>query len=249
LGMGQIYERQGQWTLAEQAYKQLVSLVPDREAGYKALARVLQQSGQEDIILPLYLEAARTFFWLTWPKTRLSDAYLALGRSEQAATALRAALRLDTGDVFTLVRLARLYRVERALDLALSFGLQAENRAYTSHEFAQAHFELGQVYWARGDNEIALVHFLKTAELLPDIPVHHATIGDFYLLAENDPQAALPNYLKAASLAPDNASYQLTLGDIYRSLGDDQKAIQAFQNALLLNPELPGLQERLWENP
>lgn len=249
LGMGAVYEARGQYDQAGEVYTRLIALLPDREAGYAALEQALAAGGKPAEIFPVYEHAVRTFFWLTWPKVRLADAYFAAGQTEEAVGQLQEVLHLTPRDVFTLVRLARIFRVERSLDLALSYGLRALSYSTRIHELAQSHYELGQIYWARGDLEPALVNFLEPARLLPDLAVHHATIGDFYRMALNDPAGSLPYYREAVLLAPGNAQYFLALGDVYGALSDFDSARDAYAAAEALDPNLPGLQDRITELP
>jgi SH3-like domain-containing protein len=46
---------------------------------------------------------------------------------------------------------------------------------------------------------------------------------------------------------PDNVRYYLLLGSLYQQVGDDQKKIQAWQRAYLLDPENPEAQRRMRE--
>ena len=92
---------------------------------------------------------------------------------------------------------------------------------------------LGRVYWNERKYDDAVKAFNKQLETNPLDKFAHANLGQMY--AEwhhyND---AVTELEKASSLAPDNAELQVSLGDAYLNLGQDDKALAAFDHAVEL---------------
>ena len=97
-----------------------------------------------------------------------------------------------------------------------------------------AYNNLGRVYWNERKYDEAVKAFNKQLENNPLDKFAHANLGSMY--AEwhkyND---AVTELEKAASLAPENPELQVTLGDAYLNLGQDDKALAAFDHAVELS--------------
>jgi tetratricopeptide (TPR) repeat protein len=111
-----------------------------------------------------------------------------------------------------------------------AFRKQLEVNPYD--EFA--YNNLGRVYWNERKYDEAVKSFNKQLETNPLDKFAHMNLGAMY--AEWHKYAeAVPELEKAASLTPDNAELQVTLGDAYLNLGQDDKALAAFDHAVELS--------------
>jgi tetratricopeptide (TPR) repeat protein len=108
-----------------------------------------------------------------------------------------------------------------------SFQKQIEINPY--HPYA--YNNLGRIYLRQRNYEEAIKWFNKQVEIDPLDKYAHANLGLAYLEQEKYAEA-VPELEKAASLTPDNAEAQVRLGEVYLNVGQDEKAMTAFDNAL-----------------
>ena len=96
-----------------------------------------------------------------------------------------------------------------------------------------AYNNLARVYWNERKYDEAVKYFNKQLENNPLDKFAHANLGAMY--AEwHKYNEAVPELEKAASLTPDSAELQVSLGDAYLNLGQDDKALAAFDHAVEL---------------
>ena len=102
-----------------------------------------------------------------------------------------------------------------------------------------AYNNLGRVYWNERKYDEAVKAFNKQLENNPLDKFAHANLGAMY--AEwHKYDEAVPELEKAASLTPESdavssAGLQVSLGDAYLNLGQDDKALAAFDHAVELS--------------
>jgi len=148
-----------------------------------------------------------------------------------AEALLKRATELDPKNKFAWNNLGLIYLGTRQDDQAIScFKKQIEVNPYD--EFA--YNNLGRTYWQDRNYEEAVKAFSKQLENNPLDKFAHSNLGAMY--AEwHKYDLAVPELEKAISLTPDNAELQVTLGDAYLNLGQDTKALAAFDHAVELN--------------
>ncbi len=94
-----------------------------------------------------------------------------------------------------------------------------------------AYNNLGRAYWQDRKYDEAANAFHKQLENNPLDKFAHGNLGAMYAEWHKYDQAA-PELEKAASLTPEDAGLQVTLGDAYLNLGQDEKALTAFDRAV-----------------
>ena len=95
---------------------------------------------------------------------------------------------------------------------------------------------LGRVYWNERKYDEAAKAFNKQLENNPLDKFSHANLGVMY--AEwHKYDLAVTELEKAAALTPDSADLQVSLGDAYLNLGQDDKALAAFDHGVELAVE------------
>ncbi len=94
-----------------------------------------------------------------------------------------------------------------------------------------AYNNLGRAYWQDRKYDDAANAFHKQLENNPLDKFAHANLGAMYAEWHKYDLAA-PELEKAASLTPDDAGLQVSLGDAYLNLGQDDKALAAFDHAV-----------------
>jgi tetratricopeptide (TPR) repeat protein len=144
---------------------------------------------------------------------------------------LKRATEVDPKNKYAWNNLGLIYLQTRQDDQAIaSFQKQIDVNPYD--EFA--YNNLGRVYWQERKYDDAVKSFNKQLENNPLDKFAHANLGAMY--AEwHKYDLAVPELEKAASLTPDSPELQVSLGDAYLNLGQDDKALAAFDHAVEMN--------------
>ncbi|MBE0417663.1 MAG: tetratricopeptide repeat protein [Coriobacteriia bacterium] len=179
----------------------------------------------------------------------LGESALDTGRYEDAVGFFKAAIRVNRANADAYFGLGVAFKgleeweaAQDNLEIALVFD----------PKFAQAHYEMGQVYRAQNDTINAAVHFAKAAEYDPgnDLPLEAlAAIGSAEeweersraALAEGDTGTALDSVLVARALRDDNPEYALLHGEVLEAMGESSVALDVYRQALEVNPDHAGL--------
>jgi tetratricopeptide (TPR) repeat protein/transglutaminase-like putative cysteine protease len=153
------------------------------------------------------------------------------GNLSVAEVLLKRATEVDPKNKFAWNNLGLIYLQTRQDELAISaFQKQIEVNPYDEY----AYNNLGRAYWQERKYDEAVKAFNKQLENNPLDKFAHANLGAMY--AEwHKYDLAVPELEKAASLTPDAAELQVSLGDAYLNLGQDDKALAAFDHAVELN--------------
>jgi tetratricopeptide (TPR) repeat protein len=153
------------------------------------------------------------------------------GNLPVALVLLKRATEVDPKNKFAWNNLGLIYFTMRQDDQAIAnFQKQLEVNPYD--EFA--YNNLGRVYWNERKYDEAVKAFNKQLENNPLDKFAHANLGIMY--AEwHKYNEAVSELEKAASLTPDSADLQVGLGNAYLNLGQDDKALGAFDHAVELS--------------
>ncbi|HIL86459.1 MAG TPA: sulfotransferase family protein [Candidatus Marinimicrobia bacterium] len=103
-------------------------------------------------------------------------------------------------------------------------------------DYADAHFNLGNILRDLGELDGAIKSFVKTIEIMPEYDEAQYNLGvTLQELGQLD--EAIEQYEKALSINPENADLILNLGFIYQGLGQIDEAIEQYHNALTIDPD------------
>lgn len=156
----------------------------------------------------------------------------ALGRSPEAAQALRRAVAIDPNNPDTLYDLVlTLLHIDGAKEAET---LLARARPRFPKE-AKIHAALGMVAYLTGKNEQALRAYQIAVKLEPDAADFHASLGDVYD-ATGELAKAESAYARAVKLDPSTAAYFLKYGRNQVKLQKSEQASALFKQALKLDP-------------
>ncbi len=125
---------------------------------------------------------------------------------------------------------------EDRLDEAKSQLLQAKNE--TGEPDGEAHIEmhLGEIALEQEQPEVALRHFQRVTELLPDDADGWETLGEVQQTLDQFEEAE-SSFKHAIELDPHKPEYYSRLGLLYRDQNQDAQAIQILKDGLAANPE------------
>ena len=152
------------------------------------------------------------------------------GNLPVALALLKRATEIDPKNKVAWNNLGLVYFAMRENDQAIAaFQKQIEVNPYD--EFA--YNNLGRVYWNDRKYDEAVKAFNKQLENNPLDKFAHGNLGAMYSEWHKYDLAAA-ELEKAASLTPDSGELQVSLGDAYLNLGQDEKALAAFDHAVEL---------------
>jgi tetratricopeptide (TPR) repeat protein len=153
------------------------------------------------------------------------------GNLALAEALLKRATEVEPKNKFAWNNLGLIYFQTRQNDQAIAaFQKQIEVNPYDQF----AYNNLGRVYWNDRKYDEAVKAFSKQLENNPLDKFAHANLGAMYS-EWHKYDLAVPELEKASSLTPESAELQVTLGDAYLNLGQDAKALAAFDHAVELN--------------
>ena len=158
------------------------------------------------------------------------------GNFPVAIALLKRATEVDPKNKFAWNNLGLIYLQMRDSDQAIAaFQKQIEVNPYD--EFA--YNNLGRVYWNDRKYDDAVKAFNKQLENNPLDKFAHANLGQMYS-EWHKYDLAVAELEKAVAVTPDSApgsaELQVSLGDAYLNLGQDDKALAAFDHAVELSP-------------
>jgi len=161
---------------------------------------------------------------------------------EDAIGYFKAALRIrrDASDTYYHLALAF-----QALDEPDAAHQQLEIALSFDPNYAQAHFLMGELYLADGDEVNASYHFYRAAEIAPEADPPQEALASFGtpderiargedLLSGGDVEAALLQALVARNLAPDSAQAAAFHGLVLIERTDYADAVEVLEEALKL---------------
>jgi eukaryotic-like serine/threonine-protein kinase len=155
--------------------------------------------------------------------------------AEQAIDAANTALRLDPDKAevrfvlaLTLEGGGRL--AEAAEELSRALAIQPN--------FEEARRQLGQVLASQGNIEGAVTEFRKAIALRPNAAGGYSQMG-LALLRAARYQEAVAAFEEAVRIARDNFTYRQQLGTAYQFLGDNDRALENYREAIAIRPSAP----------
>jgi tetratricopeptide (TPR) repeat protein len=150
------------------------------------------------------------------------------GNFTLAIQLLKRAVEVDPKNKYAWNNLGLAYlSLRQGNDAVASFQKALEVNPYD--EFA--YNNLGRAYWQDRKYDDAANAFHKQLDNNPLDKFAHANLGAMYAEWHKYDLAA-PELEKAASLTPDDPGLQVSLGDAYLNLGQDDKALAAFDHAI-----------------
>ncbi|HET6497542.1 MAG TPA: tetratricopeptide repeat protein [Coriobacteriia bacterium] len=175
----------------------------------------------------------------------LGESALDTARFEEAIGYFKAVIRMNRGAADAYFGLGLAFK---GIEDYVSALEQFEISLVFDPEFAQAHYEMGQVYLSKDDLINAAVHFTRAAALAPDneLPAEAlASIGTVEqweetartALDDGDTEAALEAALITRALAPDGSEYAVLHAEVLEAMEDAAGALEVYKEALELAPD------------
>lgn len=167
------------------------------------------------------------------------DCALSVEPWNQDAQYLLSQLELDDSVSHENVDMGKLYRQAQAKAASgdLHGAVEDLNRLLQhSPQSADAHNDLGVLYYEIGDKNRALAAYEKAFQLQPDLPHVMKNLADFYLIEQERIEDAMRLYVKALEQKPDDTECLLATGLICRLSGKIDDAVEFYQRVVALEP-------------
>jgi tetratricopeptide (TPR) repeat protein len=163
----------------------------------------------------------------------LAEAYVLLGRLEEAERAVTAALALRVGDLHASTFLAvvlygQMKRHEEALKL-LDLCLEQNPRD------SWLHYHRGRLFWAWGKPDLAVASYRRCLDCNPGWAIPCADLG-LCLIDQGNPAEGLEMLHQACRMAPEDLGVWNNLGWGLSRMSRLTEALEAFGEAIRLDP-------------
>jgi tetratricopeptide (TPR) repeat protein len=177
----------------------------------------------------------------------LGESALDTSRYEEAIGYYKAAIRMNKGSANAYFGLGLAFKgiedytaARDQFEIALAFD----------PKFAQAHYEMGQLYLVEDDRINSAVHFAEAARLAPDNPLPAEALASLGTVEEweaktrealgaGDTDAALEAVLITRALVQDDPAYIILHGEVLEAMGEVDIALDVYAEALAMAPDDP----------
>ena len=239
--IGLIYKERGQTQEAMGSFRKAIEADPEFTGAYSNLALVLEQRGELKEAAEQFRSALQRDPRNAAVRTNYGGLLYTLGRFEQARAELEKAVATDPLDASAENNLGAVYgRLGRIED-----ELAAYRKAVALDSgYVDAHHNLGLALLKRGKVEEG------ESELRKALSIDRAYAPAYLNLARSligrgKHQEAAEILSAGSRAAPGDAEIQALLGEAFLRLGQKDKAIDAFERSLRLNPDQAALRQRL----
>ncbi|MFP2911159.1 adventurous gliding motility TPR repeat lipoprotein GltE, partial [Pyxidicoccus sp. 3LFB2] len=232
--LGVIAERQGKANEARAHYKAALAKKPSLRQAAENMAVMEQNAGNVAGAVALYQEVLQRYPDDAQSRARLAEIYRQQGDHDKAMELSRAALMRDPSSTTALKVMIRSYLDRKQLAMAKLVALRGVKLDAADPEL---HHAVGLILLKENNKDEARLSFKKALEVRDDYVPSHVELAQLSLEAEDFPEAEehLRRILQADGK---NATAHLNLGIAYKGQGQFDKAMQEYDEAEKLDPEL-----------
>lgn len=220
------------WRDGETLFRHVVAVTRDNYAAYECLGRILDNKGEKEAALKLFVEAVRIEPRDPLAQYNLGTALLARGRLEEATNHFGIALQQDPKFAEphsnwgkALLDQGKLEEAEAHLSKAVE--LQPDN--------AEMRYNLGTLLLMQSRVPEAVAQFTEALRLKPDHPDAHRNLA-FALVRLGKPGESISHLSRVAQLQPQNPQAHVHLGQALLEDNRPDEAEAQFSTALRLQP-------------
>jgi tetratricopeptide (TPR) repeat protein len=235
--LGWLAERQGKKDKAIAHYKTALSRKPTLRQAAENLAVIAQNNGDVEGASRIYQNILDNYPDDASSRARLAELYRRNGDHERAMQMAREALMREPKTLTAYKVMMNSYLDRKELSMAKLVALRAIKLDENDPELYQT---MGQVHLAENDTAKARLQFKKAVEVRPDYLPAHATLAKLSLQGE-DYAGAETHLRRLLQSGLNSAELHLDLGVAYKGLGQYDKALQEYDAAEKLNPQLAAI--------
>ena len=229
------FHQAGNYSLAEEAYRQVLLDHPDNADALHLLGLLKYQTGDAGKAVEFIEKAIQVNSRIPDFHNNCGEAYRALGNFEKAKGCYRRAIKLNPQHTMAHNNLALILIDQSGYDEAAKH-LKAALKV--SPEYVEAIYNLGRLYYLQGRLEAALKQLQKVDELNPGFYPAWNMLGNIYFSLGQYGQA-LHYYNKALEYDPHDVAATNSKGLVLVEMGDLDAAALIFQQLLSRSWKLP----------
>jgi tetratricopeptide (TPR) repeat protein len=235
--LGVLAERQGKRDVAAAHYRAALKRKPTLKEAAENLAVMAQNEGRIPEAVRAYEGILETHPEDASVRARLAEVHRARGDHERAMEFARQALIREpkTLNAYKVMMLSYLDR--KQVSMAKLVALRALKIDESDPEL---YHTIGLILLSENDSAKARLQFQKAVEVRPDYLPAHMMLARMAMLQENY-QGAEEHLRRVLQSNGNNAEAHLDLGVAYRGQGQHDKALQEYEIAERLNPELAAI--------
>ncbi len=235
--LGVLAEKQGKKDEAIAHYKTALRKKPSLTQAAENLAVIAQNGGDVAGAVQIYTQILEHYPDDSGSRARLAEIYRQTGDHDRAMEYARGALVRDPKNITANKVMMNVFLERKQLAMARLVALRAMKLDEGDPEL---YFTVGQILEKENEPAKARIQYQKAVEARPDFQPAHATLARMALKAEDYPGAEehLRRLLQTNSKS---AELHLNLGVAYKGMGQFDKAMQEYDTAEKLNPELAGV--------
>jgi len=232
--LGVLAERQGKLPEAKQHYLTALKKKPSLRQATDNLAVLAQNAGDVPTALALYQDTLTRYPEDALSRARLAEIYRSAADHDKAMEFARAALVRDPRSLAAYKVMMRSYVDRKQFAMAKLVALRATKIDENDPEL---YYTVAMIFLQEGKPDDARLQLKRTLEIRPDYLPAHEMLAQLSLDAE-DYVGAEEHLRRVLQADGKNAAAHLNLGVAYKGQGQYDKAMQEYDAAEKLNPEL-----------
>ena len=241
LGLASVTADTGEYEKAAMIYQAALDFEPQNERIYNQLGNLQIMQGNYEEAESYYQDAIDRSPYYISAYNGLGFSYMGRGNPEKALAVYQQALQIDPTSAVIHNSLGRLYQKQGKREQAI-----AEFQEVLRHEpdNADVRVTLGFLYLEAEQYDKALQQLMEAVKAQPDNPQLISDLGTVYVYV-GLPEEALDMYRWALELDPSLFRTHVLLGDVCLGTHDIACAIEAYQQALQLQPDNQAVLDKL----
>jgi tetratricopeptide (TPR) repeat protein len=229
------HHRAGRIAQAENCYREVLAIEPNRIDALHSYGRLALQSGRHGLAIELIGRAIALNDRVAAFHSNMGFATIAAGRLEDAIAHLTRATELNPNFAAAYVTLGDVLREQGKFGEAASKYQRALD---LNPELVQVRHALGVALHRQGKLHDAIAEYQRTLALKPGDAEVHNHLG-LAFQEHGKPAAAAAQFQQALAIRPSGAKIHNNLGSALRDLGRLEEAHDAYKKAIDLEPKNP----------
>lgn len=250
IALGKVtYDVKGDATQARKYLQEALDIDPRSTEALYTLGVIEQREGNSQAAIAQFSRIDSSASAYAQAQAQLGQCYLQAGQLEQAAEALKKAIRLapqEPGPFIALGQVLMRQGKTREGQLLLSRAEQLKQQYAQLQPYLEAvrrnpglappHYNLGAIYARFGQLHPAEEQYQKALALDSSYALTYQGLGSLYQ-RQGSEEKALDYYQRALAKDPSLAEVHNNIGLIYYKRGDLDRAVQEYQAAIQLAPD------------
>ncbi len=235
--LGVIAERQGNRKAAVEHYQRALQKKPTLRQAAENLAVMMQNDGNVQGAVEVYQQILTRYPDDASSRARLGEIYRQQGDHERAMQLAREALIREPQTLTAHKVMMRSYLDRQQLSMARLVALRAMK---LDEKDPELYHTVGLILLKEGEEEKARAQFTRAVQARADFLPSHVILAKMAMHSQ-DFSGAEEHLRRILAADSKNAEAHLNLGVAYKGMGDYDKALQEYEEAEKLNPELAAI--------